>query len=120
MVLLVAIATAITCLDAVFRFTGMRVATDAAYLEGFGTAGTNAMSLLLLETQHYGYLIAQFFYGLSMVPLGYLASGLFPRALDVVLMVGGAGYISDLLVRFMAPELGRQDPRVCRHPTDHC
>jgi hypothetical protein len=108
MVVLVAIATGIMCLDAVFRFMSLRIATDTAYLTAFGTAGANAMVLLLLETQQYGYLIAQIFFGLWLVPLGYLAyaSGLFPRALGAVLIVGGACYILDLLVRFLAPELG--------------
>jgi Domain of unknown function (DUF4386) len=108
MVVLVAIATGIMCLDAVFRFMSLRIATDAAYLAAFRTAGANAMVLLLLETQHYGYLIAQIFFGLWLVPLGYLTytSGLFPRALGAVLIVGGACYILDLLVRFFAPELG--------------
>jgi Domain of unknown function (DUF4386) len=42
------------------------------------------------------------------VPLGYLAytSGLFPRGLAVVLVVGGSCYILDLLVRLLAPDLG--------------
>jgi hypothetical protein len=108
MVVLVAIAVGIMCLDAVFRFMSLRVATESAYAAGFGPAGVNAMVLLLMETQHYGYLIAQIFYGLWLVPLGYLAytSRLFPRALAVVLIVGGACYILDLLVRFLAPDLG--------------
>ena len=63
----------IVCLDAVFRFMSLRVATDSAYVAGFGGAGVQAMVLLLMETQHYGYLIAQIFYSLWLVPLGYLA-----------------------------------------------
>ena len=61
----------------------------------------------IVHSTHYGYFIAQIFYGLWLVPLGYLAytSGLFPRALADVLIVGGACYILDLLVRFLAPEL---------------
>jgi hypothetical protein len=51
------------CLDAVFRSMSLRVATDSACAPGFGTP-VNAIALLLMETQHYGYLIAQIFYGL--------------------------------------------------------
>jgi hypothetical protein len=110
MVILVAIATGVMCMDAVFRFAALRVATDASYTAAFGTVGSNALVLLLLDTQHYRYLIAQIFYGLWLVPLGYLAytSGLFPRALGVVLIVGGACYLVDLLVRFLMPELGER------------
>ena len=48
------------------------------------------MVLLLLDAQHYGILVAQIFFGLWLVPLGYLAykSGMFPRALGVTLIVG--------------------------------
>src|SRR5207253_8586961 len=89
MVVLVAIATGIICLNAVFQFEGVRVATDSSYAAAFGTAGSNALVLLLLDIQHYGTFAAQVFFGLWLVPLGYLAyrSGLFPKALGVVLVV---------------------------------
>src|SRR5207244_67604 len=103
-------ATGIICLNAVFQFEGLRVATDSSYAAAFGTAGSNALVLLLLDTQHYGTLIAQIFFGLWLVPLGYLAykSGLFPKALGVVLIVGGVCYLVDLLTAFLVPEFGQQ------------
>src|SRR5437764_3289979 len=58
MVVLVALATGIICLNAVFLFEGLRVATDSSYAAALGTAGSNALVLLLLDTQHYGTLIA--------------------------------------------------------------
>src|SRR5271154_4976241 len=80
MLVLVALATGIICLNAVFQFEALRVATDSSYSAAFGAAGSNALVLLLLDTQHYGTLSAQVFFGLWLVPLGYLAynSGLFP------------------------------------------
>jgi hypothetical protein len=110
MLILVALATAITCLNAVFEFEGLRVATDRSYAAALGTAGSNALVLLLLDIQHYGLLIAQIFFGLWLVPLGYLAykSGLFPKALGVVLIVGGACYLVDMLAAFLVPDLGQK------------
>src|SRR5919199_541540 len=108
-VLLVALATGIICLNAVFMFEGLRVATDSTYTAAFGTAGSNALVLLLLDTQHYGTLIAQVFFGLWLVPLGYLAyrsSGMFPKWLGVLLVVGGVGYLVDLLTAFLVPDVG--------------
>src|SRR2546421_3744471 len=109
MVVLVAIATGILCLNAVFEFEGLRVATDSSYAAAFGTAGSNALVLLLLDTQHYGTLIAQVFFGLWLVPLGYLAyrSGWFPKWLGVVLIVGGVCYLVDLLAAFLVPDFGQ-------------
>jgi hypothetical protein len=105
MLVLVALATGIICLNAVFQFEALRVATDGAYTAAFGTAGSNALVLLLLDTQHYGTLIAQVFFGLWLVPLGYLAyqSGMFPKWLGVVLIVGGICYLVDLLAAFLVP-----------------
>lgn len=101
MVVLVAIATGIMSLNAVFEFEGLRVATSAT--------GSNAVVLLMLDLQHYGLLIAQIFFGLWLVPLGYLAyrSGWFPKALGVALIVGGACYLVDMLAAFLVPDVGQ-------------
>jgi Domain of unknown function (DUF4386) len=109
MLILVALATGIICLNAVFEFEGLRVATDGAYAAAFGAAGSDALVLLLLDTQHYGTLVAQVFFGLWLVPLGYLAhkSRLFPHWLSVVLVVGGVCYLLDLLAAFLVPALGQ-------------
>src|SRR2546428_4238702 len=109
MLVLVALAAGITCLNTVFLFEALRVATGAVDLLALGAAGSNAMVLLLLDAQHYGILVAQIFFGLWLVPLGYLAykSGMFPRALGVVLIAGGFCYIMDLLAAFLVPDLVR-------------
>jgi hypothetical protein len=109
MVVLVAIGAGITLLNAVFEFEGLRVATGAVNLAGFGAAGSNALALLLIDAQHYGLLIASIFFGLWLVPLGYLAykSGWFPKALGVGLIVGGACYLVDMLAAFLVPDVGK-------------
>lgn len=108
MVLLVAIGAGIACLNAVFGFEGMRVATDSSYAAALGAEGSNALVLLLLDTQHYGLSIVSVFYGLWLVPLGYLAytSRLFPKALGVALVVVCGCYHAKLLAAFLAPGLG--------------
>jgi hypothetical protein len=108
---LVALATGIICLNAVFEFEGLRVATGAVNLAALGGAGSNALVLLLLDMQHYGTLIAQVFFGLWLVPLGYLAYkslGMFPKWLGVLLILGGICYLVDLLAQFLVPDVGRQ------------
>ena len=110
MVVLVAIGASIVCLNVVFEFEGLRAATGAVNLAAFGTAGSHALVLLLLDTQHYGIFIAQIFFGLWLVPLGYLAyksAGWFPKWLGVLLIVGGACYLVDLLAQFLVPDFGQ-------------
>jgi len=67
----------------------------------------DGLVLRLLEAHADGYLVAQVFFGLWLLPLGYLVfrSGWFPRALGVVVMAGSAGYLGDLVVRFAAADL---------------
>jgi hypothetical protein len=111
MVIFVALASGIGCLNAVFEFEGLRVATGAVNLGTFGTAGSNALVLLLLDAQHYGIFIAQIFFGLWLLPLGYLAyksSRMFPKWLGALLIVGGIGYLVDLLAQFLIPDVGQQ------------
>ncbi|HTB32282.1 MAG TPA: DUF4386 domain-containing protein [Bacteroidia bacterium] len=106
MLILVALSTGIICLNAVFQFEGMQVATHNYYVTAFGAAGSNALVLLLLDMQHYGTLIAQVFFGLWLIPLGYLAnkSGMFPKWLGIVLITGGVCYLIDLLAALLIPD----------------
>lgn len=109
MVVLVAIAAGIASLNTVFELEGLRVATGAVNLATFGTGGSNAVTLLLLDAQHYGIFVAQIFFGLWLAPLGYLAytSGWFPKALGVLLIVACACYLVDVLAAFLVPDVGR-------------
>ena len=110
MLVLVALATGIICLNAVFQFEALRVATDSSYATAFGAAGSNALVMLLLDTQHYGTLSAQVFFGLWLVPIGYLAnkSGMFPKWLGALLIVGGVCYLVDLLAAFLVPDFAQK------------
>jgi hypothetical protein len=110
MLILVVLATGIICLNAVFQFEAMRVATDTGYAAALSAAGSNAIILLLLDMQHYGTLIAQVFFGLWLIPLGYLCykSEMFHKWLGALLILGGVCYIIDLLTAFLLPELGQK------------
>jgi hypothetical protein len=107
MVIFVAVAVGITSLNMVHQLGALLVATDPSYAAAFGGGGSDALVLLLMDLQHYGYLIAQIFFGLWLFPLGLLAyrSGMFPRPLGVLLMLGTVCYLLDVLVQFLAPEL---------------
>jgi hypothetical protein len=109
MVVFTALGAGIMMLNAVFAFEAMRVATGAVDLTTLGAGNSSATALLLLDTHHYGALVAQVFFGLWLVPLGYLAcrsSGMLPNWLGVMLIAGAAYYLVDLLAAFLVPELG--------------
>ena len=110
MVVFTAIGAGIMMLNAVFEFEAMRVATGALDLSALGAGGSNALALLLLDTHQYGVFVAQVFFGLWLLPLGYLAwrsAGMLPKWLGAVLIAGGACYLVDLLLAFLAPDLWR-------------
>jgi len=105
MVTFVAVSVAIMCLNLLNQFVALSIATGKDYSRVFGPAGSDALAMLFVDMQHDGYLIAQMFFGLWLLPLGYLVvtSGYFPRALGVVLMIGCFGYLADVFAHFLAP-----------------
>jgi hypothetical protein len=104
MVVFVAVSAAITCLNLVNQFGALLVATDHSYVTAFGAEGSQALVLLLMDLQHYGYLISQLAW-LWLFALGLLGyrSGMFPRWLSFLLMLGTVCYVIDALTRFLAP-----------------
>ena len=104
MVVFVAVSAAITCLNMVHQLGALLVATNSSYLTAFGADGSDALVLLLMDLQHYGYLIAQLAW-LWLFALGMLGyrSGMFPRWLSFLLMLGTVCYVVDALTQFLAP-----------------
>jgi hypothetical protein len=107
MLVLVVIGASLSFMNILFEFQGLRVATDPEYTSALGAAGANALALLMLDLQHYGYSIAGIMMGLWLVPLGYLGikSGMFPRALGIALVAAGVAYLFDTFGSIAAPGL---------------
>lgn len=100
MVVIVAVSVAIICLNLLNEWVALQIATDRA----FG-AGSDALVGLFAGMHHDGYLIAQIFFGLWLLPLGYLVvkSGWFPTWIGVLLIAGCFGYLVDTFATFLAP-----------------
>jgi hypothetical protein len=69
------------------------------------TSQDAALATLFLDLHAHGYLVAGTFFGLWLLPLGYLLfrSGYAPRALGVLVMVGSMGYMADLVTHILFP-----------------
>ncbi len=108
MVTFVVLAVAITCLNMLNQFAPLLLLSGAPYLGAFDTAQLHALALAFLDLQHAGYLIAQVFFGLWLLPLGYLIyrSGFLPRLIGILLMIACAGYLVDVATFFLAPGFG--------------
>jgi hypothetical protein len=107
-VVFAAISVAIQCLNLAPYLAALSLATDPAYATAFGPGGASALALLLMDMQHSGFLIAQVFFGLWLLPMGYLAfiSGMFPKALGVLLIIACFSYLAHVPFIFLWPELG--------------
>jgi Domain of unknown function (DUF4386) len=103
MVVIVAVSVAIICLNLLHQFEALQLATGDARIPG--AAGSDALAGLFADMHAAGYLIAQIFFGLWLLPLGYLVyrSGFFPKAIGVVLAIGCFGYLAETFVQFLAP-----------------
>ena len=47
------------CLNEVFQFSALLVASDTSYAAAFGDAGSDQLVMLLMDMFHYGFLMAQ-------------------------------------------------------------
>ena len=104
MVVFVAVSAAITLLNMVHQLGALLVATNQSYVTALGADGSHALVLLLMDLQHYGYLVSQLTW-LWLFALGLLGyrSGMFPRWLSFLLMLGTVCYVLDALIRFLFP-----------------
>ena len=64
--------------------------------------------LLLLDLHHYGIVNTSIFYGLWLIPLGLLVfkSGMFPKVLGILLVVGGVCSLVGVLAVYVSPASG--------------
>jgi hypothetical protein len=97
----------IAMLNELTQFAVLRLLSGAEYLSVFTPAQLQALALLLLGVHSQGLNIAQLFWGLWLLPMGYLVfkSGFLPRFLGFLLVIGGCGYMAQSLADFLWPGL---------------
>jgi hypothetical protein len=83
---------------------------NAPYLTPFNAAQLQALAMLFLKLQSYGYVIATMFFGLYCFTLGWLIvhARFMPRILGVLLAIGGLCYLANGAAAFLAPAVATQ------------
>jgi hypothetical protein len=105
MVLFVIVSVPIAMLNTLNDFAALSLLEDTAYNAAFTPQQVQAQILQFVTLHDLGYLIAQIFFGLWLMPLGYLAfrSGFLPRWLGLILILGGVSQFVNAFVSFLAP-----------------
>lgn len=105
MVIFVIVAVTITCLNMLNQFAALPLLNGAGYLSVFDAGQMQALALYFLNLHKAGYMIAQVFFGLWLLPLGYLVykSGFMPKLVGILLMVACFGYLIDVVTFFLVP-----------------
>tara|TARA_R110001632_G_scaffold114801_2_gene226241 strand:- start:519 stop:1211 length:693 start_codon:yes stop_codon:yes gene_type:complete len=106
MVLSVTVAVAIMCINMLNHYAPLLLLNHNIYTSAFSTEQINNSVSFYLEMHNKGYHIAQLFFGLWLLPLGYLVfkSERFPKIIGILLIVGCFGYLTDFLIYFLCPE----------------
>lgn len=105
MVLCVTTAVAIMSSNMLNHYAPLLMLDKNGYSNAFNVDQIHSSVLLYLQMHAIGYCIAQLFFGLWLLPLGYLVvrSGQFPKIIGILLMMGCAGYLIDFMIYFLFP-----------------
>jgi len=92
----------------------LQILNSVDYLGLFDTGQINAMAMLALEKHQKGYLIAQMLFGTWCFTVGILvyASNFIPRVFGILMVIAGFGYLIDLVVRILYPDLSSAIPDI--------
>lgn len=106
MVVLALLGIPIAFLNEVNNLATLRLLSSAD--DGaFTSTQLHAQAMLFLDMRGSGILVAQIFWGLWLLPLGFLVfrSGFLPKLLGILLVIGGAGYLIDSGTQLLFPGL---------------
>jgi uncharacterized protein DUF4386 len=105
MVIFLLTGVPIAMLNELNQLAALRLAGGAAYLNGFSAEQLHALVPFFLGLHKDGVLIAEIFWGLWLLPMGWLVirSGFLLKILGVLLILGCLGYLADSLTYFLFP-----------------
>jgi hypothetical protein len=105
MVVLILVAIPIAMLNEINNMAALLISSGNGFAQGFSATQAQALVPLFLDLHKQGINIASIFWGLWLLPMGYLVfqSGYFPKILGVFLMITCAGYLIDFFQFLLLP-----------------
>jgi hypothetical protein len=107
LVALVIASTAVMFLITLNQVSALIVLKRPPYLSAFEPNQINALAMFFLDTYGYGEILIGLFWGLWLLPFGYLAlkSGFIPRVFGILLLIACVAYLVDTSVFLVSPGL---------------
>jgi hypothetical protein len=102
MVTLMLVSIPISLLNVLNEFAALALVRGAEFLSVFDKPQRDTLAMLFLNLHFQGFMVAQIFWGLWLIPFGILVykSGFLPRILGVLLIIACFGYLANSLVAF--------------------
>ena len=106
-VILMVVTVPIMCFNLVNQYAAFLVLGEADYLTLFTSEQLPALTMLFLDLEEVGYTIAKIFWGLWLLPLGYLAykSDYMPKIIGILLVISCFTYLLDFSIFFLLPDV---------------
>lgn len=108
MVALVLVAVPIAFLNELNRLAALLLLNGSGFLNVFEPYQLHALAMAFLNIQEHGLIIVEIFWGLWLLPFGWLVfkSGFFPRILGILLIIAGCGYVVTSFTSLLSPHYG--------------
>src|ERR1700730_13175713 len=106
MVILIVVSVPIAFLNELNSIAALVLVRGADFLSIFEKPQRDALAMLFLNLHHYGFVVAEIFWGLWLLPLALLVyrSRFLPRFLGVWLVINGFAYVILSLTGILLPE----------------
>ncbi|MBS1735144.1 MAG: DUF4386 domain-containing protein, partial [Bacteroidetes bacterium] len=104
-ILLTALVAPISMVNELFNVAVLLLAKDSSVVSGYSENQVHSLLFLFLELHKYGMQIIGIFFGLWLLPMGYLVikSNIIPKTIGILLLVTCCGYLIDFTTFFLIP-----------------
>jgi len=108
MVALVLVAVPIAFLNELNHLAVLLLLNGSGFLNVFEPYQLHALAMTFLNIQEQGLIIVEIFWGLWLLPFGWLVfkSGFFPKILGILLIIAGCGYVVTSFTFLLFPHYG--------------
>ena len=101
------ISVAMFCQNSLNQFAVLELLINPDYSDGFKPEQLQILSLFFQNIHTKGYAVNQIFYGLYLLPLGYMIikSGIVPKIIGIFLVLGFIGDLIEVAAYFLYPSI---------------